>query len=63
MDSYAFFILGSYAVTALVVAALVVHAVLDHRAQVQALSELEARGVRRRSALRTGPRAEEQAAS
>ena len=51
--------MGSYAVTALVVAALVVHAVLDHRAQVQALAELESRGIRRRSA----PRAEEQAAS
>ncbi len=63
MGSYAFFILGSYAVTALVVAALVVHAVLDHRAQVQALSELESRGVRRRSAPRAAPHAEEQAAS
>ncbi len=63
MGSYAFFILGSYAVTALVVAALVVHAVLDHRTQVRALAELESRGVRRRSTLRTGPRAEEQAAS
>lgn len=63
MGSYAFFILGSYAVTALVVAALVVHAVLDHRAQVRALAELESRGIRRRSALHTGPRAGEQAAS
>jgi heme exporter protein D len=50
MGSYAFFVLGSYAVTALVVAALVLRAVLDHRAQLRALAELEARGMRRRSA-------------
>ncbi len=50
MGAYAFFILGSYAVTALVVGALVLRAVLDHRAQVRALAEQEARGMRRRSA-------------
>ncbi len=63
MSSYAFFILGSYMVTALVVAALVVHAALDYRAQVKALAELESRGVRRRSAPYAAPRAEQQAAS
>jgi heme exporter protein D len=54
MGPYAFFVVGSYAVTALVVAALILRAVLDHRAQVRALAEFEARGVTRRSA--TAPR-------
>ena len=62
MGAYAFFVLGSYAVTALVVAALVLRAVLDHRAQVRALSEFEARGMRRRSAARPPARAAEGAA-
>lgn len=43
------FIAGSYAVTALVIGALIVRAVLDHRAQTRALGELESRGARRRS--------------
>jgi heme exporter protein D len=43
------YILASYAVTALVVAGLILRAVLDQRAQRRALSELEARGVGRRS--------------
>jgi heme exporter protein D len=49
MSAHAFFIVASYAVTALVVGGLVLRAVLDHRAQVQALSDLEARGIGRRS--------------
>ena len=49
MSQHAFFILSSYAVTALVVAALIVRAVVDHRAQARALADLEARGVGRRS--------------
>ncbi len=52
MGPHAFFILGSYGITALVVAALVLRSVLDHRAQVRALNELEARGMRRRSSAR-----------
>jgi heme exporter protein D len=43
------FIVTSYAVTALVVAGLILRAVIDHRIQTKALAELEARGVGRRS--------------
>ena len=50
MGPYAFFVVGSYAVTALVVGALILSALVDHRAQVRALAELESRGTRRRSA-------------
>jgi heme exporter protein D len=46
---HAFFIAAAYGATALVVAALVVRAVVDHRLQARRLAELEARGVRRRS--------------
>ena len=49
---HGFFIAGSYAVTALVIGALVLRAVLDHRAQIRALAELESRGARRRSERR-----------
>ena len=49
LGPHAFFIVAAYAATALVVAALILNAVLDHRAQVRALAELEARGVTRRS--------------
>ena len=46
---HAGYILASYAVTALVVGGLILRAVLDQRAQRRALSDLEARGVGRRS--------------
>jgi heme exporter protein D len=46
---HAGFILASYAVTVLVVGGLILRAVLDHRAQVRALAELEERGIGRRS--------------
>ena len=46
---HGFFIAASYGVTALVIGALVLRAVVDHRAQTRALSELESRGARRRS--------------
>jgi len=49
LGPHAFFIAAAYAVTALVLAALILNAVLDHRAQVRALADLEARGVTRRS--------------
>jgi heme exporter protein D len=49
LGPHAFFIAAAYAVTALVVGGLIVRAVLDYRAQVRALAELEARGVTRRS--------------
>lgn len=43
------FIAAAYAAAAIAVAGLVLRAVLDHRAQVNALAELERRGVARRS--------------
>jgi heme exporter protein D len=50
MGPHAFFILASYGVTAMVLAALILRAVFDHRVQLRALAELEGRGMRRRSA-------------
>jgi heme exporter protein D len=47
--SHPFFITAAYGVTALIVAGLLLRAVLDHRAQVRALADLEARGIGRRS--------------
>jgi heme exporter protein D len=49
LGAHAFFIMAAYAATAFVMAALILRAVLDHRIQVRALAELEARGVTRRS--------------
>jgi heme exporter protein D len=46
---HAGFIFAAYAVTGLVVLALILRAVLDHRAQRRALSDLERRGAGRRS--------------
>ncbi len=43
------FILAAYAVTVLVLAALVAWIVLDGRAQRRRIADLEARGIRRRS--------------
>lgn len=50
LGPHAVFIVASYAVTLLVAAGLIVWVWLDHRRQVRVLAELEARGVRRRSA-------------
>jgi len=47
--THTFFIVLSYVLTALVIAGLILRAVIDHRAQVRALAELEARGIGRRS--------------
>jgi heme exporter protein D len=47
--SHTFFIAFSYILTALVVTGLILRAVIDHRIQIRALAELEARGVGRRS--------------
>lgn len=47
--THTFFIVFSYTLTALVIAGLALRAVIDHRAQVRALAELEARGAGRRS--------------
>lgn len=49
LGPYAFFIAAAYAATALILGALILRAVLDHRAQLRALAELESRGARRRS--------------
>jgi heme exporter protein D len=50
LGPHAFFIVASYLATAAIVLGLIVAAVLDHRAQVRALADLESRGARRRSA-------------
>jgi heme exporter protein D len=44
------FILAAYAVTAVILAGMFLWIILDGRAQKRRLAELEARGVRRRSA-------------
>ena len=43
------FIVLAYGATGVILAALFLHAALDHRAQARTLAGLEARGVRRRS--------------
>jgi heme exporter protein D len=48
--THAGFILAAYLVTALVLAGLVAWIVMDGRALRRRLAELEARGIRRRSA-------------
>jgi heme exporter protein D len=47
--SHGFFIAFSYILTALVVVGLILRAVIDHRIQVNALADLESRGIGRRS--------------
>ncbi len=54
LGPYASFIVGSYALVALVVIALIVWITADLRRQQNALRELESRGVTRRSAAKTG---------
>jgi heme exporter protein D len=49
LGPHAVFIVAAYVVTAAIIAGLIVHAVLGHRAQRRALAALEGRGVRRRS--------------
>ncbi|HEX8167598.1 MAG TPA: heme exporter protein CcmD, partial [Beijerinckiaceae bacterium] len=49
LGPHAFFILAAYGAAAVIVAALILRAVVDHRAQTRALADLEARGARRRS--------------
>ena len=49
LGPHAAYILGAYAVTAAIVAALIGRAVLGQRAQLRALADLEGRGARRRS--------------
>jgi heme exporter protein D len=52
LGPHAGFILAAYAAAAVVVTGLIVWIVADHRAQRRTLAELDAQGVRRRSAPR-----------
>ena len=49
LGPHAAFIVGAYAVAILIIAAMIAWIFLDHRRQMRTLSELEARGVTRRS--------------
>jgi heme exporter protein D len=49
LGPHALFIVASYAIAAAVIAGLIVWVLVDYRAQLRALAELEARGVTRRS--------------
>jgi heme exporter protein D len=55
LGPHAFFIAGAYVATALVLGFLILRAVLDHRAQLRALEQLETRGSRRRSDVAPPP--------
>ena len=55
LGPHAFFIAAAYVVTGFVVLGLVARAVVDHRIQARRLAELEARGMRRRSAGSSAP--------
>jgi len=46
---YGAFILGAYAAALVIVSAMVAWVLIDHRRQIKILSDLEARGVTRRS--------------
>ncbi len=52
LGPYAGFIVAAYAVALAVVATLIGWIVIDHRAQLRTLHDLEARGVTRRSSVR-----------
>jgi heme exporter protein D len=54
LGPYASFIVTSYALVTIVVAGLIIWVALDFRHQQQALSDLEARGVKRRSVKTSG---------
>ena len=49
LGPHAAFIVSAYAVAILIVAAMIAWIFLDHRRQMRTLSDLEARGVTRRS--------------
>jgi heme exporter protein CcmD len=53
MGPYAGYIIGCYAIVGVVVAALIVWVIAEHRAMRRQLGELERAGVARRSAART----------
>jgi len=54
LGPHAAFIVGAYAVALLIVAALIGWVLIDNRRQRQILSDLEARGITRRSERSTG---------
>jgi heme exporter protein D len=54
LGPHAAFIVGAYAVAALIVTIMIAWVALDHRRQARALADLESRGVTRRSEQRTG---------
>jgi heme exporter protein D len=57
LGPHAVFIVTAYAAAAVIVGGLIAWVLLDHRAQLRKLAELEARGVTRRSgAARSAPR-------
>jgi heme exporter protein D len=49
LGPHAAFIVGAYAVAILIVAAMITWVCIDHRRQTRTLSELDARGLTRRS--------------
>ena len=49
MSAHALYVTAAYAVSALMLAALIVWIVADQRARLRELAELEAAGIRRRS--------------
>jgi heme exporter protein D len=52
LGPHAGFILAAYAIASAVIAGLIAWVVLDHRAQLRVLDDLERAGVTRRSAAR-----------
>ena len=59
LGPHAAFIVGAYAVALVIVAALVGWVLIDNRRQRQILSDLEAKGITRRSETRGSERAPE----
>ncbi|UTD26930.1 heme exporter protein CcmD [Bradyrhizobium sp. WD16] len=55
LGPYASFIVSSYAVAAIVVAALVIWVIADYRRQKTVLADLEAKGITRRSGTEVAP--------
>lgn len=55
LGPYASFIVSSYAVAAIVVAALVIWVIADYRRQKAVLADLEAKGITRRSGTEVAP--------
>ena len=53
LGPHASFIIAAYAVAVLVVAGLIAWVLADHRAQRRLLTDLEARGITRRSARKS----------